>query len=234
MASSTSESSKKERQGGRGGEGGEEQPAHSREVESAGRSGKEAAGAPIVRNSEDKFLLYLNLMLSIENAAVERLHARIQQCQIPEVNDMLIRHLEETREQKDRLVAIIRNIGGRRGQTSSSFQALATPTDERAGLPQYMPPGILADMLKASLTPMEQELKTIEIDWLVENAEVMGYMTLVQMAQKMGFGDAMVSLMQSLDEEERMAAWIRTNSPAMFGRYWGQLEAEWKQKSIAA
>jgi ferritin-like metal-binding protein YciE len=172
-------------------------------------------------------------MLSMENAAVKRLRARIQQCQIPEVRDMLIRHLEETKEQKDRLAAIIRDIGGRRGQ-ASSFQAVATPTDERAGLPQYMPPGILADVLEASSTPMDQELKTIEIDWLVENAEVMGYMTLVQMAQKMGFGDATVSLMQSLDEEECMAAWIRANSPAMFGRYWGQLEAEWKQKSIAA
>lgn len=234
MASSPSPSKKE--QGG-------EMQQHEKGSEKKSRPAMAAAASggadnvPGVKSKEDRFLLYLNMMLSVENAAVERLHARIQQCQIPEVKGMLIKHLEEMREQKDRLAAIIRDIGSRRhGQQppSSSTPALVTPTDERAGLPEYMPPEILADALEASSTPIERELKTIEIDWLIENAEVMGYMTLVQMAQKMGLGDALVALMQSLDEEERMVAWIRASSPAMFGQYWGQLETEWKQESVAA
>jgi hypothetical protein len=38
---------------------------------------------------QKKFVLYLNIMLSIENAAIERLHARIQQSQLPEVRSSL-------------------------------------------------------------------------------------------------------------------------------------------------
>jgi hypothetical protein len=49
---------------------------------------------------EKKFVLYLNIMLSIENAAIERLHARIQQSPLAEVREQLVQHLEETREQK--------------------------------------------------------------------------------------------------------------------------------------
>ena len=53
---------------------------------------------------EKKFILYLNIMLSIENAAIERLHARIQQSPLPEVKVVFAHHLEETREQKSRLI----------------------------------------------------------------------------------------------------------------------------------
>ena len=49
---------------------------------------------------EKKLVLYLNIMLSIENAAIERLHARIQQSLLAEVREQLVQHLEETREQK--------------------------------------------------------------------------------------------------------------------------------------
>jgi ferritin-like metal-binding protein YciE len=207
MASSSSSSPSKKEQGGElQHEKGSEKKSRPAAATAAAAGGG-ADNTPVVKSREDRFLLYLNMMLSIENAAVERLHARIQESQIPEVKGMLVKHLEETREQKDRLADIIRDIGsGRQGQPSSSphSRVLATPTDERAGLPEYQPPGILADALEASSTPMERELKTIEIDWLIENAEVMGYMTLVQMAQKMGLGDALVALMQSLDEEERV------------------------------
>lgn len=53
---------------------------------------------------EKKFVLYLNIMLSIENAAIERLHTRIQQSPLAEVREQLVQHLEETREQKSRLI----------------------------------------------------------------------------------------------------------------------------------
>ncbi|MGH9989530.1 MAG: hypothetical protein ACREAS_03750, partial [Nitrososphaera sp.] len=39
---------------------------------------------------EKKFVLYLNIMLSIENAAIERLHARIQQFPLAEVREQLV------------------------------------------------------------------------------------------------------------------------------------------------
>lgn len=75
---------------------------------------------------KDRFLLYLNIALSVENAAVERLHARIQQCQLPHARERLVRHLEETREQKNRLVSLIQKLGGQ-------------ATGERAQLPEWSP-----------------------------------------------------------------------------------------------
>ena len=47
---------------------------------------------------------------------------------------------------------------------------------------------------------------------IVENAEITGYDLLIQMAKKMNFGDAIPSLRQSLEEEEKMFAWLRADS----------------------
>jgi ferritin-like metal-binding protein YciE len=147
-------------------------------------------------------------MLSIENAAVERLHARIQQSPLAQVRQQLIHHLEETREQKERLISLIAKLGGQ-------------PTDERAQLPSYSPPKSLADILNSSsTTPEEQELKTLEVDALIEHAEIIGYNTLIQMASKLSIGEAIPPLRQSLQEEDQMAAWARANLPSNFIQLW--------------
>lgn len=159
----------------------------------------------------DKFVLYLNLMLSIENAAVERLHARIQQSPLAQIRQQLVHHLKETREQKERLISLITRLGGQ-------------PTGERAELPGYSPPKLLADALNASATaPEEQELKTLEADALIEHAEMIAYNTLIQMAVKMNIGEAMVPLRQSLQEEEEMVAWTRANLPSNFAQLWAKI-----------
>jgi hypothetical protein len=104
---------------------------------------------------EKKFVLYLNIMLSIENAAIERLHARIQQSPLAEVREQLVQHLEETMEQKSRLITLINRLGGE-------------PTNERSDLFGYSLPKVLADAFKASATtPEEQELRTMESDALI-------------------------------------------------------------------
>ena len=135
-------------------------------------------------------------MLSIENAAIERLHARIQQSPLAEVREQLVQHLEETREQKSRLITLINRLGGE-------------PTNERSDLFGYSLPKVLADAFKASATtPEEQELRTIEADALIEHAEVIGYNMAIQMATKINSGEAIMPLRQNLQEEEKMVAWI--------------------------
>jgi hypothetical protein len=84
---------------------------------------------------EKKFVLYLNIMLSIENAAIERLHTRIQQSPLAEVREQLVQHLEETREQKSRLITLIQRLGGQ-------------PTNERAVLSGYALPKVLKMLLR--------------------------------------------------------------------------------------
>lgn len=159
----------------------------------------------------DKFVLHLNLMLSIENAMVERLHARIQQCLLAPMKEQLVYHLELTRKQKDRLASLIQGLGGQ-------------ATVERAQLVGYSPPGALANALEASTTQEEQELKTMEVDALIEHAESIGYNTLIQMAAKMNVGEALPPLRQSLKEEEDMVTWMRANLPSNFAELWSQME----------
>ncbi|MFL6344826.1 MAG: DUF892 family protein, partial [Nitrososphaeraceae archaeon] len=46
-----------------------------------------------------KLVEYLNEMLSVENAAIDRIQSRIEECPIQEAKSRLQQHLEETRGQ---------------------------------------------------------------------------------------------------------------------------------------
>jgi ferritin-like metal-binding protein YciE len=67
---------------------------------------------------------------------------------------------------------------------------------------------------------------------IVENAEVIGYNLLIQMATKMNFCDTIPSLKQSLEEEEKMSIWLRTNFPAMFAKLWTEVESTFSHEEI--
>src|SRR5918994_1877667 len=161
-----------------------------------------------------KFVLFLNIMLSIENAAIERLHTRIQQSPLAEVREQLVQHLEETREQKSRLITLIQRLGGQ-------------PTNERAVLSGYALPKVLEDAFKASATTLEeQELRTIATDALIEYAEVIGYNMAIQLATRINIGEAIMPLRQNLQEEEKMVAWMRANLPSNFLQLWSKIDHE--------
>lgn len=161
-----------------------------------------------------KFVLYLNIMLSIENATIERLHARIQQSQLAEVREQLVQHLEETKEQKRRLIMLIHMLGSQ-------------PTNEHAILSGYSLPKVLEDAFRASATtPEEQELRAIETDALIEYAEVIGYNMAIQLATRINIGEAIMPLRQNLQEEEKMVAWMRANLPSNFVQLWSKIDHE--------
>lgn len=160
----------------------------------------------------DKFLLYLNSSLAMENAALERVQRRVQQTILEDSRQQLQHHLEETKEQQDRLMQLITKFGG-------------TPTQERGELPLAKPPESIRNIIHSSMSSAEQELMQSVEDTIVENAEVTGYNLLIQMAEKMNMGDAIPSLRQSLQEEEKMFGWLRATAPAMFAKLWPQIES---------
>ena len=171
----------------------------------------------MTQDLRDKFVLYLNSALAMENAALERVQRRAEQTVLEDVKQQLRRHLEETRQHQDRLRRIIRNIG--------TGIAGLTPTEEKGQLPIATPPQSIMDKIHASRTSLaEQDLMQSVEDMIVENAEVTGYNLLIQMAEKMNIGDTIPYLRQSLDEEEKMFAWLRANTPAMFAKLWPQIE----------
>jgi ferritin-like metal-binding protein YciE len=166
----------------------------------------------------DKFVLYLNTALAMENAALERLQSRIQQTILEDAKQQLQHHLEETREQQDRLIQLITKLGGR-------------PVQEKAKLPVLSPPESIVKTMKNTMitsSAAERELNESIQDTIIENAEVTGYNILIQMAVKMNMAaaDAIPSLKQNINEEEKMFGWLRANAPAIFAKLWPQIEEE--------
>jgi ferritin-like metal-binding protein YciE len=166
----------------------------------------------MTHHQQDKFLLYLNSSLAMENAALERVQRRVQQTILEDARQQLQNHLEETKQHQDRLQQLITKLGG-------------SPTQEKGQLPIAMPPDSIRNIIHSSMKSAEQELMQSVEDTIVESAEVTGYNLLIQMAGKMNnMADAILSLRQSLYEEENMFAWLRANAPAMFAKLWPEIE----------
>ena len=124
---------------------------------------------------KQKLTLYLNDALAIENAAVQRLQSRIKQTKIENAKQRLQLHLQETREQQNRLKHLISDL-------SSGKSA----TKDKAQLPIPTPPKSLTKMV-GKMTPAELELKAAKEDAIIENAEIIIYDMLTHLAVKMLF-----------------------------------------------
>ena len=164
---------------------------------------------------QERFVQYLNEALAVENATIPRLEARIKQTGLADAKSQLQHHLEETREQQSRLQQVISSLGGK-------------PAREQAQLPIPSPPKRMSSAMK--LIPAEQELKGAKEDAIIENAEVVMYDTLVQLAQQANMSEAIPALTQNLNEEKEMADWIRANTPAMIAQLYPQIESSFGQK----
>ena len=93
-----------------------------------------------------KYLEFLNEAYAAENAVVERITSRIEETPIPELQQRLKQHLQETISQQNRLSEIIFRLGGE-------------PTDSKAHLPELKPP--VTSMLKKTI---EDTFKSVTDD----------------------------------------------------------------------
>ncbi|HJT48605.1 MAG TPA: DUF892 family protein [Nitrososphaeraceae archaeon] len=169
-----------------------------------------------------KVVEHLNEMLSAENAAIDRIESRIDQTPMGSAKQRLRQHLEETRGHQDRLQQLISRLGGQ-------------PTDSKADLPILKPPSTsmikktvkdtVKSMTGGSDNPMpeEMELMRTKQDLIIENAEIVAYDMLIQICQRSSLDDLLPTLKQNLSEEESMAKWIRTNTPAMLDQLWPKI-----------
>ena len=71
----------------------------------------------------------------------------------------------------------------------------------------------------------ELELMRTKEDYGIENIEILAYRILIQMCERLGVSAAIQPLKQSLQEEESMARWIKTNAPMTFDKLWPRVEA---------
>ncbi len=202
-----------------------------------------SSAAELTPNANQKIVQYLNDALAMENASEERIRSRLEETMVDDTRIQLQDHLEETRNQKDRLKQIIRSHGGE-------------PTDAKADLPTLKPNTIdlVRDDVTSSSTAKsannegsshlqdnssirsivnetdnvrlaaERELIQSERDAVIENAEVVKYKILMDIAKRVGAMDAIPVIDENLREEGKMANWIIANIPNMLRRLWAQIE----------
>ena len=208
--------------------------------------------AELTPTANQKIVQYLNDALAMENAAEDRIQLRLQETIVDDTRIQLQDHLDETRNQKDRLKQIITSHGGE-------------PTQAKADLPNLKPNTI--DLVRedvpssssnhsgnnAAASPnsqgnpsvkmiveetdnirlaAEKELIQTERDAMIEYAETVKYKMLMEIAKKVGAMDAVPVITQNLKEDEQMANWIIGNTPAMLRKLWAQIEVSGGARTI--
>jgi ferritin-like metal-binding protein YciE len=162
-----------------------------------------------------KFILELNGALAMENAGLERLQTRISETIVPEARQQMQHHLEESKVHIERLHQLITTLGGQ-------------PYQGKVGLPLPKYPQPMIEKMNNSMTKPEWELKRSEEDLISESAESICYLMLIQKAQMLGgvFQNTIEQLSLNMIDEENMAEWIKTNTPAMLDKLWPQIEED--------
>jgi ferritin-like metal-binding protein YciE len=148
----------------------------------------------------------LNLALSYENAAVDRLETRLSESIIPEVREKLSRHLVQTREQQERLKESIRALGGE-------------PISERGRLAIPEPPQSLKSMIEIQSTANEREVWEALNDLIIERAEAIMYEGGIQALELLKADKKAIKVLQkNLKEEKLFGDWLEKNNPRIAKR----------------
>lgn len=210
-----------------------------------------SSAAELTPNANQKIVQYLNDALAMENAAEDRILSRLQHTIVDDTRVQLQDHLEETRNQKDRLKQIITSHGGepteakaelpilkpntidlvRDHTTSSSTAKSSNNTGSRDLQGNSSVKSIVNETDNVRLVA-EKELIQTERDAIIEHAEIVKYKMLMEIAKRVGAMDAIPVIDQNLREEEQMANWIIANTPSLLRRLWAQIEVSAGARTI--
>jgi ferritin-like metal-binding protein YciE len=214
-----------------------------------------SSAAELTPNANQKIVQYLNDALAMENASQERIQLRLQETIVDDTRVQLQDHLEETRNQKERLKQIITSHGGeptdakaelpslkpntidlvRDDMTPSSSSSSTTNSDNNTGSPYMQHNSSIKSIVKETddvRLSAERELIQTERDAIIENAEIVKYKILMEIAKRVGAMDAIPVIDENLKEEVKMANWIIANTPNLLRRIWAQIEISAGARSI--
>jgi ferritin-like metal-binding protein YciE len=150
----------------------------------------------------------LNLALSYENAAVDRLEKRLSESIVPEVKQKIIHHLDQTKKQQERLRERIKVLG-----------MGMEPTSEKGRLPIPEPPQKLKMMIESSSSAKEREVWESLNDLIIERAEAILYRGGIQALQLLKADkNTIKALEKNLKEEEAFGDWLEKNNPKIAKR----------------
>jgi ferritin-like metal-binding protein YciE len=183
-------------------------------------------------DENNKFIDHLNEVLSVENAAIERLERRIQETPIQDAKKMLQQHLQEEKEQQRRLKDLISTCGKKPTDSKADIISLHSLTNEAREKMKKdnVDTGNDANttITKISteihdnnninntiMTSEESEILNTKEDALIKNDEISSYKTILKIAEGVMDKDAINILKQNLQEKESMYDKIKISESRM-------------------
>ena len=165
----------------------------------------------------------LNLALSYENAAVDRLENRLSECIVSELKEKIKHHLAQTREQQKRLQERIRALGG---------EIIL----EKGRLPIPEPPQSIKVLIESRSTDNEREVWESLNDLIIERAEAIMYRGGIQALELLEADKKTIKTLEKiLKEEQAFGDWLEKNNPKIAKRLMTkQLVDEKKRKKRKA
>ena len=159
----------------------------------------------------------LNLALSYENAAVDRLEKRLSKSIVPEVKEKIKRHLDQTKQQQERLRERIKALG-------------MEPISEKGKLPIPEPPQNLKIIIESKSSDREREVWESLNDLIIERAETIMYRGGIQALELLKADKKTIkALEKNLKEEEAFGDWLEKNNPKIAKRLMTKQMEEKKQ-----
>jgi ferritin-like metal-binding protein YciE len=183
-------------------------------------------------DENNKFIDHLNEVLSVENAAIERLERRIQETPIQDAKKILQQHLQEEKEQQRRLKDLISTHGKKPTDSKADIISLHSLTNEARDKMKKdnVDTGNDANttITKISteihdnnninntiMTSEESEILNTKEDALIKNDEISSYKTILKIAEGVMDKDAINILKQNLQEKESMYDKIKSSESRM-------------------
>lgn len=166
--------------------------------------------------NKDKFIEYLNEILSAENAVVERLNKRIQETQFEESKKLLLKELEDEMNHRSRLRDLISEYGGKPTNTKSELLSLNSANGQTIDITDN---SVASDSKIRSLLQgndkhnstsinviddqLPSEILRTEEDAMIKNAEILGYKIVLKLSEKINGRKASSILKMNIKEKER-------------------------------
>jgi ferritin-like metal-binding protein YciE len=140
---------------------------------------------------------------ALEQQAMQLMQRQLERYEhYPEVSQRLRHHIGETEQQISRLEELMHGLGTER----SVLKDWAT--------------SIMGNLAAIGHSIMPDEiLKNHFANHAFENFEIASYESLIVMAEATGNSGHVPALQQTLNEEQRMATWLREHTPAITLRY---------------
>ena len=185
-------------------------------------------------DENNKFIDHLNEVLSLENAAIERLERRIQETPIQDAKKILQQHLQEEKEQQRRLKDLISTYGKKPTDSKADIISLHSLTNEarekmkKDNVDTGNDANTTTTTTKKSteihdnnninntvMTSEESEILNTKEDALIKNDEISSYKTILKIAEGVMDKDAINILKQNLQEKESMHDKIKSSESRM-------------------